>query len=288
VVEEVAKQQSAHHDATQGVTASEAANTVDQLSNTMSNHHAAVHQAVTSNSQGLADYVSHISRQVEDLKRMIPVQGDPIIDQMKILENSLNDLSSQMTTTTLSPIQHELKALSDGLNGVRDAMLKGATPAITTTVAPPAADPDAITQHLSSLKKSLEVAGASQHMQALKNALSPVAYVSAQPPQQIPVPAQQAVAAPVHLVAPAVPVQQPAPAAIVVAPQSLSVDPVTQHLMAFKNLVPAAAQQQVQQAPVVETPNVQAIPVAAKRAFTPAQFHEKLGALTGLLPSGGK
>lgn len=287
VVQEVEKQQSAHHDATQGVTSAEAANTVDTLSNEMANHHAAVHQTVTSNTAGLADYVAHISKQVNDLKAMIPVQRDPIIDQMKNLETSLNDIQSQMTTT-MNPIQQELKALSDGLNGVRDAMLKG-VPVVTTTTVAPAPNPDDITQHLSNLKKSLEVAGATQHMQALKDALGAnTMHLVAQPaPAVVPtqptvqaLPAQPpAQVAAVQPPAQAATVQPPAPVVVPPAPQSL--DPVTQHLMAIKNLAPATPQLPATHATVASAPH--AVPVAAKKV-TPDQFHEHLRALTNLLP----
>eukprot|EP00746_Dinoflagellata_sp_MGD_P166215 gnl/MRDRNA2_/MRDRNA2_95951_c0_seq1.p1 gnl/MRDRNA2_/MRDRNA2_95951_c0~~gnl/MRDRNA2_/MRDRNA2_95951_c0_seq1.p1 ORF type:complete len:821 (+),score=251.13 gnl/MRDRNA2_/MRDRNA2_95951_c0_seq1:121-2583(+) len=296
VVQEVEKQQSAHHDETQGVTSAEAANTVDTLSNEMGKHHAAVHQTVTANSQGLADYVAHISKQVEDLKTMIPVQRDPIIDQMKNLETSLNDIQSQMTTTT-NPIQQELKALSDGLNGVREAMLKGAPVVTTTTTVAPAPNADDITEHLSNLKKSLEVAGATQHMQALKNALSSstVHFVAQAAPVQNPaqsvhvpptpqvLPAQPpAQVAPVQTPAQASTVQPQTPVAVV-QPAAQSVDPVTQHLMAIKNLAPASPQLPVTQATAAPAPRVEAAPVAAKKV-TPAQFHEHLRALTNLLP----
>jgi chromosome segregation ATPase len=302
VVQEVEKQQSAHHDVTQGVTVTEAENTVDTLSDTMESHHAAVHQTVTNTGQGLADYVGHLSQQVADLKKMIPVQRDPIIDQMKALETSLNDIQSQMTTTTKNPIQQELQALSDGLNGVRDAMLKGA-PVTTTTVAPPPPppaalpNPDDITEHLSSLKKSLEVAGATQHMQALKNALSSSnVHLAAQaapvqtPGQSVPVQVPTQSVPPVQPPSQAAPVQpatQPVPVqpAAVAVPEPL--DPVTQHLMAIKNLGPAPPHQPVAQATAVSAPQVPAAPVAAKK-ITPAQFHEHLRALTDLLPPGAR
>jgi len=302
VVQEVDKQQSDHHEETRANTDVQAANTVDELSGNMADHHAAVHQTVRQNAKGIADYVGHISQQVEDLKKLTwGYQKDPIIDQMKNLETSLNDLQSQMTTT-MSPIQQELQALSDGLAGVRSALMTTAT----TTVPPPApppplSGPDQVTEHLSSLKKALEVAGATQHMQALKSALT----FNGKPAQQVPVdippgaqlapvqsfvaPAAPVVAPEAPVVAPTAPVQQAvAPAAVVIAAQPPSEDLVTQHLVAIKNLAPAPTNQQVIQAPAAPAPTVQAAPVAAKKVINPAHFHEQLRALNDLLPASAR
>merc|ERR1719453_2178793 len=142
-------------------------------------------------------------------------------------------------------------------------MMKGA-PTVTTTAGTPPSDPDEITQHLSSLKKSLEVAGATQHMQALKAVLNPMSYASSEPPQQMTVPSQQKIDAPVqNFVAQAAPVQQPVPAAVATGAQS--VDPVTQHVMAIKSSAPMSPSRPIAQASVAPAPEIQAAPVAAKK-----------------------
>jgi hypothetical protein len=282
VVDEVDKNQLAHHGATTATTAQQAAGTVDEISEEIANHHAAVHQTVKQSTQGLAGYVEHLSDQVNSLRTQLGpwYDRDPIIARMKSLEANLNELQNQVGTTTVNPIQQELKALSDGLQDVRSAM-------ISTTATPTAkTDPDAVTEHLSGLKKALEVAGATTHMQALKDALllhgQPAAVQAPiqQPVAQAPVPqavAQQVAAIPgvQNFVASAAPVQQAvAPAAVVAAEPP---DSVTQHLMALKNSFN-------QPAPAQQAPAAPVAPAQVHKQITPEQFHQQLRALTEALP----
>jgi chromosome segregation ATPase len=300
VVNEVDKNQMAHHGATISATGAQAAETVDQVNSHMDQHAVATHATVEQNSQGLAGYVEHLSSQVEDLKKMvipikISVEKDPIIEQMKRLEGNLNDLQNQITTTA-NPIQQELKALSDQVAGVQSAMQ---STSMTTTTATTTINPDQVTAHLSGLKKALEVAGATQHMQALKDALQFHVQQAAAPVQQtatVPnafgqpaaaqVPIQQTGAVPNAVIlhgqpaAAQAPLQQAVavpPGAVVAAAQPEPEDSVTQHLMALKNSFrqPASAQN-------AEVPHVQVAP--APQVSPGEKFHEQLKALANALP----
>lgn len=303
VVDEVDKQNTAYHGATVSATGAQASNVVDQINSNMNEQHAATYQTVTQNTQGIAGYVEHLSAQVDDLRnKILPWGTDPIIAQMKKLESNLNDLNYQITTTTIAnPVAEELKALSE-------AVLQ-----TTTTTTTPFA-PDKITAHLSGLKDALEVASASQHMQALKDAL--VFHAQGGPAQQgvaAQVPVQQTVVVP-NAVAlhsqPAVaqaqaPVLQsavvpPTPAVEAAQPE----DAVTQHLMALKNSFrqPASSPNPIQPpAPQVMAPQVQVAPqpqasapqvpqvhVAQEPHMTDEKaekFQEQLKALGDLLPA---